>query len=421
MLDPRKHYTRLIIISLLCIAAAGSLAAQTRQTGIVINVTQGEGDRGGAAGSPEFYSNGYRSSVDGQVLSYHSSHPDADKALIVRANREVHSITWETDTLADPGTGAMYHLVWLAGLDRAGWGENTIAHTFRLFINGAPWFTFRNYKDSTAEHWTVAGTGGSSLSFRSQTADKFGDLFGYMFLDLPKKEFRPGAPLRLRIESEDEGSPEWYMTFEYRFDFTPRLRAEPAIIRHQNRAAQTLRLSLDNLRPGRIIEIIASGEPIVKRPLNVGANIYMIPIGAVDSQETIPVQFNVDGHPVDRTDVSLQPVTKRSIYLLSYSHNDIGYTDLQTVVERKQWNNIETALKLIGETRDYPPEARYKWNLEGLFPVEGYLRQVSQERRAEFIEAVRAGSIGLNALYANMLTGLANAVEMSHFTSYARQ
>ena len=421
MLDPRKHYARLKIFSLLCLPAAGSLAAQDRHTGIVINVTQGESDRGREAGSAEFYSNGYRSSVDGQVLSYHSSHPDADKALLVRANREVHSITWETDTLVNPGTDPMYHLVWLAGLDRAGWGENAVAHTFRLFINGVPWFTFKNYKDSTAEHWSVAGTGGSNLSFRSQMADKFNDLFGYMFLDLPKKGFRPGAPLRLQVESEDEGSAEWYMTFEYRFNFTPRLRAEPAIIRRQNRAFQTLRLSLDNLRPGRILEIIASGEHIVKKPLNVGANIYMIPIGAVDSEETIPVQFNVDGHSVDRTDVPIQPVTKRLIYLLSYSHNDIGYSDLQTVVERKQWNNIGAALKLIGETRDYPADARYKWNLEGLFPVEGYLRQASPERRAEFIEAVRAGSLGLNALYANMLTGLANAVEMSHFTDYARR
>ncbi len=398
-----------------------SMVAQNPADGIIINITQDKSGRSRETPAPDAYLNGYRSSIDGQVLSYHSSHPDADKALLVRANSEVHSIAWETDTLADPGTGLMYHLVWLAGLDRAGWGENAVAHTFRLLINGAPWFTFKNYKDSSAEHWSVAGTDGARLSFKSEMADKFGDLFGYMFLDLPKKAFRTGAPLRLQIESEDEGSPEWYMTFEYRFNFTPRLRAEPALIRRQDRAAQTLRLSLDNLRPGRIIEIIASGERIVKKPLNVGANIYMLPIGAVDSEETIPVRFNVDGHSVNRTDVPVQPVTKRSLYLLSYSHNDIGYTDLQTVVERKQWNNIETALKLIGETRDYPPEARYKWNLEGLFPVEGYLRQASQERRTEFIEAVRAGSIGLNALYANMLTGLANAVEMSHFTAYARR
>ncbi|TLY33116.1 MAG: hypothetical protein E6K56_01650, partial [Ignavibacteria bacterium] len=418
----RARHTMLIICSLFSLSAAGSLAAQARRTEIVINVTQKGTDRGRGANtpSPESYVNGYRSSLNGQVLSYHSSHPDADKALLVRANREVHSITWETDTLADPGT-AMYRLVWLAGLDRAGWGENAQAHTFRLLINGSPWFTFKNYKDSTAEHWSVAGRDGANLSFRSEMADKFGDLFGYMFLNLPKKAFRPGAPLRLQIESEDEGSAEWYMTFEYRFNFTPRLRAEPALIRHQGRAAQTLRLSLDNLRPGRIIEIIASGERIVKKPLNVGANIYLLPIEAVDSEETVSVRFNVDGHSVNLTEVPILPVTKRSIYLLSYSHNDIGYTDLQTAVERKQWNNIETALKLIGETRDYPAEARYKWNLEGLFPVEGYLRQVSQERRAEFIEAVRAGSIGLNALYANMLTGLANAVEMSHFTSYARR
>src|SRR5713226_4616880 len=111
-----------IIPLLLLLAVVGSLTAQDRYAGIVVNVTEGESDRARGPGSQESYLNGYRSSVDGQVLSYHSSHPDADKALLVRANREVHSITWETDTLADFGTGPMYHLVWLAGLDRAGWG-----------------------------------------------------------------------------------------------------------------------------------------------------------------------------------------------------------------------------------------------------------------------------------------------------------
>ena len=116
----------------------------------------------------------------------------------------------------------------------------------------------------------------------------------------------------------------------------------------------------------------------------------------------------------------MAPVKKRDIYLLSYSHNDIGYTDLQPNVERKQWSNLDEALRLIRETRDYPADARYKWNMETIWALESYLQQASPAQREEFFADVREGSIGLSALYANMLTGLANSVEMSHFFDFAR-
>lgn len=403
---------------LLLVLVAGTLRAQAPADGIIISVTRESSKQEPAA---QAYLNGFRKIVAGQTISYHSSHPDAELALIVRANAEAGSAAWETDTLVDQDRDPFYHLVWLAGLDRAGWGENPIAHKFDLSINGEHWFTFRNYKDSTAPHWHVAGKSGSELSFDSRMADKFGDLFGYMFLKIPKRDFRAGSPVTLHVTGADDGNLEWFMTFQYRFNFTPQLRAEPALMRHENRTTQFLRLSLDNLEAGRAVGIAASGEQAIKKPLNVGANIFFIPIPVVATETTIAVRFTRDGRPPDRFLVRVPPVVKREIYLLSYSHNDIGYTDLQPAVERKQWNNIEEGLRLIRQTREFPPDARYKWNLEGLFPVEGYMRQASDQQRRDFLEAVRSGSIGLNALYANMLTGLANSVEMSRFTAYARR
>ena len=77
-------------------------------------------------------------------------------------------------------------------------------------------------------------------------------------------------------------------------------------------------------------------------------------------------------------------------------------------------------MQLIRDTRDYPPDARYKWNMETIWALESFLKQASAAQRDEFFADVRDGSIGLSALYANMLTGLANSVEMSHFFDFAR-
>jgi hypothetical protein len=58
--------------------------------------------------------------------------------------------------------------------------------------------------------------------------------------------------------------------------------------------------------------------------------------------------------------------------------------------------------------------------METIWALESYLKQASATRREEFFADVRQGSIGLSALYANMLTGLASSVEMSHFFDFAR-
>ncbi len=400
----------LILCVLPALAMAAGCAAPKERTRILINVFGGP--------APVNYVNGFRKALDGQVLPYHSSHPDADSALLVRANKEARSISWESDPLPAGVNGDFYRIVWLAGLERAGWpGEDV--HKFDFSVNGERWFTFKNLKDENAKEWRVSGKQGAELSFKAVTVDRAGDLFGYMFLKAPKGLVQPGAALRLQVTGEGGDSLDWYMTLQYSFRFAPTLRAEPALTRDGADVKQLVRLSFDNMQEGRFVEIDASGLAPIKRPLDIGANILYLPVPPVEAAADVPVTVSVNGEPAGKSTLYLKPVKWRDIYLLSYSHNDIGYTDLQPVIERKQWNNLEEALRLIQKTRDFPFEARYRWNLEVMWPLEGYLGQAPEERRNEFFQAVREGSIGLNALYANMLTGLANAPEMKQFTEYA--
>jgi alpha-mannosidase len=398
---------RLILLG--TILAAGACARKIETTLIQINIIQ--------SGKAPTYINGYRKTVSGQVLAYHSSHPDADSALLVRSNKDASSICWETDPLPGTTEGNFYQFVWLAGLEREGWpGKET--HTFDFYINDKLWFTFKNLKDENAKKWRVAGRQGAELSFEATMVDRAGDLFGYMFLKVPKTEVKSGIPLVLQVKGRDENSLDWYMTLQYAFQFTPALRAEPALTAQ---GKQLLRLSFDNLQEGRTVEVSAEGMDPVKQSLNVGANILYVSIPAAELIHEIPVAISINGEMAQRVALWLKPVDRRELYLLSYSHNDIGYTDIQPAIEKKQWRNLEEALRLIQQTKDYPWEARYRWNLEVMWPLEGYLAQASESRRQEVIQAVRDGSIGLNALYANVLTGLANAPEMSRFTEYARR
>jgi len=400
------------------LAIAGSPAFGQAENAILISVTEGATTPAGLVPIGK-YLNGYRSSLDGQTIEYHSSVPDADSALLVRGQRIAHSISWQTDPIPEPAPD-FAQFIWLAGIECAGFAGEKESHSFEFLINGQSWFSFRNAKDSTAENWKVSGADGAELSFSSAMTDKAGDLFGYMILKIPGKNLPAGKPLTIEVRGDDSGSPDWYMTFQHPFDFVPRVRAEPALLREGTGTRQVLRMSLDNLVNGRSLEVQIPGHELMRVDLRIGSNVLQLPIPVVTSTVAVPVIFKLNGQVVETKDVSVTPVRSREIYLLSYSHNDIGYTDLQRDVERKQWNNIEQAMKLIRETRDYPADSRYKWNLETIWALESYLKQASPERRQEFFADVRQGSIGLSALYANMLTGLANSVEMSHFYDFAR-
>jgi alpha-mannosidase len=406
--------SRRLWLALLVALLGFPLSAERNSDQIVIDIV-GRAGSAAAAQPAHGFINGYRSPVSGEVLTYHSSHPDADTSLLVRSRRDILSATWETDPLPEPAPGEPYRLVWLAGIQHKETG-----HAFQLRINGQRWFTFRNPKGGAEDSFKVAGGEGGELTFETKMVDKFGDLFGYMFLTLPRLAFKPGEPLVLQVVGEDDNSSDWYMTFQYRFNFTPRLRPEPALVNDDGRTRQLVRLSLDNLIGGRTIEITGPAGQHVTAPLNVGANIRLLPVDPATARREIPVLFRVDGRLVDRSRVTIGPVVRREIHLLPYSHNDIGYTDLQPNIERKQWQNLEQALDLIASTREYPPEARFKWNLEVVWALDTYLRQAPQARRTALIEAARAGSLGVTALYANVLTGLATATEMSHFTEFAR-
>ena len=106
-------------------------------------------------------------------------------------------------------------------------------------------------------------------------------------------------------------------------------------------------------------------------------------------------------------------------YLIHHTHLDIGYTHVQEDVERLQMEHLDRALELIEKTRTYPEAAQFRWNPEGLWAVESYLKSATEQKRERFLAAVRSGHIGLDALYGNALTALYSGEELFALVDYA--
>jgi len=238
-----KLSTVIVLASLALVAFRCTVGQQTGKE-IVIEVK----DALSQPSAARRYVSGYHSSVDGETIHYHSPDPDADSALLVRGQNVAPSISWETGPMPDVHSD-FTQFIWLAGIECAGFTGEVESHNFDFLINGQRWFTFRNAKDDTAKNWKITGKDGSELTFNAAMTDRAGDLFGYMTLTVPAKDFRPGKSLLLEVRGDNSGSPDWYMTFQHAFNFAPRVRAEPALVRDAGREMQSLRLSLDNLNP----------------------------------------------------------------------------------------------------------------------------------------------------------------------------
>jgi hypothetical protein len=119
--------------------------------------------------------------------------------------------------------------------------------------------------------------------------------------------------------------------------------------------------------------------------------------------------------------VSVPACTPRVYYVLMHSHCDIGYTDIQPHIAAKQAHNVIHALELMDATKDYPPEAQFKWNTEVFWQVDQFYKIATPEQKQKFEQAVRDHRIGLDAMYGNLLTGLARGEELLRQMEFATE
>lgn len=359
---------------------------------------------------------GYQKTIAGETIGYHSPYPDARSALLVRAADGSMSIEWETEPVPADFREPYATFVWMAGL-----ATQKGSHKFFMTVNGEPLFTFNTAKDSSEKSWEFPGREDASLAFEATMVDQFQELFGFMFLKLPKSFLTPGQPVRLKVVGEDGKSQDWFMVFQY--DLESRIGAvgEQALVRTNGKLFQHVRVDISHIAPPCPAVISGDSGEKIRTRLQTGYNAFYLPVEAVSKEKDMVLFVEVEGRPVSKLTARLRPVEKRELYLLPHSHVDIGYSDLQVVVEKNHWKYFDQAIELAKKTAEYPPGARFKWNVEVLWAVETYLQQAPPDKRDAFIAAVKRGWIGLQALLANELTGLCLPEELFHLTEFARR
>jgi hypothetical protein len=360
---------------------------------------------------PPGWRQGWARSVDGRKLSYRWGYPGFAMSLLCRALDSTWAIAWEAEPAPPVEPDETVTYVWHAGLN-----SGTSAHRFELHLDGRPAVTFDTAGGRENRAWTVEGQDGARLSFLTTRIGNFEERFGFMALAVPRKALGDGPP-RFGIVPEAAGSPDYVLVFEEPVTAWARVAAEEAVLRGGRRV---LAAEVSHLGPVAPVTLKAAGQEVHRGELGPGYT--RIPVAVAEGVTgSVRVEIEAAGRPLLDESVALGPVASRTFHLIPHSHVDIGYSDPQPEVERKQWKNLRDALELSRATRDLPPEARFRWEAEGLWAVESFLAQATERERADLAEAVRRGDLELPANLTNVLTGLCHPEELARWTDAARR
>ncbi|MBV4358215.1 glycoside hydrolase family 38 N-terminal domain-containing protein [Pinibacter aurantiacus] len=103
-----------------------------------------------------------------------------------------------------------------------------------------------------------------------------------------------------------------------------------------------------------------------------------------------------------------------TVYIYPHSHVDVGYTNLQDIVQKLHVRNVDVGIDIAKKTKDYPGGAKFVWNPEATWVVSSYLKTAMPEQKKSFIEAVKKGWIKIDGGFANINTSVCSDEELLH-------
>ncbi len=108
----------------------------------------------------------------------------------------------------------------------------------------------------------------------------------------------------------------------------------------------------------------------------------LFPPGLMEEAAPVDITFKSRQGTVQKLTV-MEGARKWEVYYLPHSHLDIGYTHRHEDVMNLQLRNIGQAVMLAEHTKDYPEGARFKWNIETMWPVNEYLERYKIRRSSK--------------------------------------
>ncbi|HNU34273.1 MAG TPA: hypothetical protein PKN75_11860 [Bacteroidia bacterium] len=353
--------------------------------------------------------NGYHQKITGEDINYFSPKLEfAKTALLTRCNGE-SAIEWQAP-VSKTKTGLITYKL-LMGHST---GTSKANRHFDVLLNDILLFTIQTPMHKKNAFEIKATTeNGSTFYFRKEILDANDDAFGTAYITVPAMLVTGNA--NFKIKGKNENSRDWLMIFQYSEKADAIVMVQSLIRR--NDSTRELTVLVDNpFADGTMLKIMSKHFEQTRQIKN-GYNRLSISSYPKDfiGKDTLTILLN---HVEMKRTVECFPVKDFTFYIIHHSHNDIGYSHIQTEVEQIQNNNITDALNWIKNNRS--TSEKPIWHIESLWAVENFYKIATPQQTLDFKQAVKKGNIILSANYINILTGLCSEYELNWLTEYAR-
>ena len=144
-----------------------------------------------------------------------------------------------------------------------------------------------------------------------------------------------------------------------------------------------------------------------------GVSVYRVPLP--DPGEECDVTLALrdrEGRALCEGAVRWRPRRRWLVFLVQYSHHDLGYTDLPQRVLDEYVRFYDRIAELCEETEDWPDDVKFRYQVEQAWSVLHYLRTQPERKVERLARLLREGRIEVSALPGNMVSGMCGHEEL---------
>ncbi|MEM2026191.1 MAG: glycoside hydrolase family 38 C-terminal domain-containing protein [Candidatus Bathyarchaeia archaeon] len=128
-----------------------------------------------------------------------------------------------------------------------------------------------------------------------------------------------------------------------------------------------------------------------------------------DIKESKKANFKVcdfQGNVLAETSVIFKPKKHWIVFLVQFSHHDLGYTDLPQNVLNEYITFYDLIAQYCEETENWPDDAKFRYQIEQLWSLFHYMRTQPKDKTEKILNLIKGGRLGVSALFGNMVSGL---------------
>lgn len=143
-----------------------------------------------------------------------------------------------------------------------------------------------------------------------------------------------------------------------------------------------------------------------------GEGIYQVYVPDIHKPILMEFILLVHGKVQDRYSVTWEPQRHWQVYLVHYSHHDIGYTDLPSNVLAEHDDFMDEILRFCKKTDSFPDESKFRYTIEQSCSISHFIKNRPKKVVDELIDYIKKGRIEVTALFGNQTTELCGHEEL---------